>query len=87
MLFKADEIIIEIMERKMTEKIKNAMPLAISIGLLPPLWAVVSSWVGIEFGWVALACGGIYVAAGDDVKNRTRNIIRVFTGMYLGIYS
>ncbi|ALR90437.1 hypothetical protein ATN24_18500 [Clostridium butyricum] len=69
MLFKADEIIIDIMERKMTEKIKNAMPLAISIGLLPPLWAVVSSWVGIEFGWVALACGGIYVAAGDDVKN------------------
>lgn len=52
----------------MIEKIKDALPTAIAIALLPPLWAVISSCAGIEFGWVALACGGIYVAAGDDIK-------------------
>lgn len=53
----------------MKKKFKDALPLAISVGLLPPLWAVISSYFGIEFGWVALACGGIYVAAGDNIKN------------------
>ncbi|MBE6062914.1 MAG: DUF1097 domain-containing protein [Clostridium butyricum] len=53
----------------MIEKFKNVLPVAIAIGILPPLWALISSHFGIEFGWVALACGGIYAAAGDDIKN------------------
>jgi len=52
----------------MKQKIKKALPTAIGIALLPPIWAVVSNWIGIEFGWIALACAGIYVAAGDDIK-------------------
>ncbi|MDS0524196.1 DUF1097 domain-containing protein [Clostridium sp. SHJSY1] len=53
----------------MKEKIKISLPTAIGIALLPPAWAVLSSLCGIEFGWIALACAGIYVAAGDNVKN------------------
>ncbi len=49
--------------------IKNPkLALAISIGLLPPLWAVVSSHVGVTCGAVALICAGIFVTAGNKVE-------------------
>lgn len=49
--------------------IKNPkLALAISIGLLPPIWAVLSSHVGITCGAVALICAGIYVTAGNKVE-------------------
>ena len=44
------------------------LALAISIGLLPPIWAVVSSHMGISCGAVALICAGIYVTAGNKVE-------------------
>lgn len=50
-------------------KMKNALPTAIGIALLPPIWAVLSELGGIQFGWIALAAGGIYVAAGDNIQN------------------
>ena len=53
----------------MKEKIKIALPTAIGVALLPPIWAVLSELCGIEFGWIALATAGIYVAAGDNIKN------------------
>ena len=68
----------------MMEKIKNALPTASAIALLPPLWAVISSALGIEFGWVALACGGIYVAAGNDIKNAPRISIGFLLGCIWG---
>ena len=49
--------------------IKDArLALAISIGLLPPLWAVVSGHLGITCGAVALICAGIFVTAGNKVE-------------------
>ena len=49
--------------------IKNKrLALAISIGLLPPIWAVVSGHFGITCGAVALICAGIYVTAGNKVE-------------------
>ncbi|MBR3224500.1 MAG: DUF1097 domain-containing protein [Atopobiaceae bacterium] len=44
------------------------LALAISIGLLPPIWAVVSGHLGITCGAVALICAGIYVTAGNKVE-------------------
>ena len=43
------------------------LALAISIGLLPPIWAVVSGHCGITCGAVALICAGIFVTAGNKV--------------------
>ena len=49
--------------------IKDArLALAISIGILPPIWAVVSGHLGIACGAVALICAGIYVSAGNKVE-------------------
>lgn len=48
---------------------ENWLPTAVTIALLPPLWAVISEYIGISFGWCALAGAGIYVAAGDNIKN------------------
>lgn len=44
------------------------LALAISIGLLPPLWAVASGRLGISCGAVALICAGLYVSAGNRVE-------------------
>ena len=44
------------------------LALAISIGLLPPIWAVVSGHLGITCGAVALICAGIFVTAGNKVE-------------------
>ncbi|MBR3158351.1 MAG: DUF1097 domain-containing protein [Atopobiaceae bacterium] len=46
----------------------SRLTLAISIGLLPPIWAVVSGHLGITCGAVALICAGIYVSAGNKVE-------------------
>ena len=46
----------------------SRLALAISIGLLPPIWAVVSGHLGITCGAVALICAGIYVSAGNKVE-------------------
>ena len=44
------------------------LALAVSIGLLPPIWAVLSGHLGITCGAVALICAGIYVTAGNKVE-------------------
>jgi hypothetical protein len=49
--------------------IKDAkLALALTIAILPPIWAVVSGHLGITCGAVALICAGIYVAAGNKVE-------------------
>ena len=57
------------MARKEKEMIKDSrLALAISIALLPPIWAVVSGHLGITCGAVALICAGIYASAGNKVE-------------------
>lgn len=51
------------------EKWINVLSLALGIALLPPLWAVVSPYMGITTGAVALICAGVYVANGNKIKD------------------
>lgn len=51
---------------------------AVTVALLPPLWAVFSETIGIRFGWCSLACGGIYAACGG------KNAPRITGGFVMG---
>ncbi len=52
----------------MNNKTKQTAILAIGIGVFPPLWAVLSPYLGITTGAVALICAGVYSAAGSKKK-------------------
>ncbi|MDF2872549.1 MAG: putative rane protein [Anaerocolumna sp.] len=43
----------------------NLLTLALGIALLPPIWAVISPYLGITTGAVALICAGVYVTNGN----------------------
>lgn len=43
----------------------NMLTLALGIALLPPIWAVLSPYIGVSTGAVALICAGLYVANGN----------------------
>lgn len=47
----------------------NTYTLAAGIALLPPAWAVLSPYLGVSTGAVALICAGLYVANGNQIKN------------------
>ena len=51
------------------EKRQLKWTLALGIALLPPIWAVLSSAVGITTGAVALICAGVYVANGNKTQD------------------
>lgn len=50
------------------EKWLNTLTLAIGIALLPPAWAVLSPYLGVTTGAVALICAGLYVANGSKIS-------------------
>jgi hypothetical protein len=60
---------------------KETSILALCIALLPPIWAVISSHIGISTGAVSLICAGIYVSNG----NKTRDAIKITIGFLLGV--
>lgn len=62
------------------EKWINICVLAFLIALLPPIWAVVSPYLGVTTGSVALICAGVFVAYG----NRNQDAIKVATGFLMG---
>lgn len=62
------------------EKWVKTLTLALGIALLPPIWAVLSPYMGVTTGAVALICAGLYVAGGNDVKKA----IPVSLGFLLG---
>lgn len=62
------------------EKRQLKWTLALGIALLPPIWAVLSSAVGITTGAVALICAGVYVANG----NKTSDAVKISIGFLLG---
>ena len=53
----------------MSEKKLNILTLAFGIAFLPPIWAVLSPYVGITTGAVALICAGLYVTNGNKVSD------------------
>lgn len=58
----------------------NILTLACAIALLPPMWAVASSYFGMTTGPVALACAAVYVANG----NRAQDGIKISMGFLCG---
>ena len=64
----------------MNEKIKEILALALSIAILPPLWAVIAPYLGIKSCAVALICAGLYAING----NRLEDALRLTLGFWLG---
>ncbi len=64
----------------MNENTKNKLTLALGIALLPPIWAVLSPFIGVTTGAVALICAGVYVANGNKVSDA----LKIAIGFLLG---
>ena len=79
MFFKSKYSIEE--EQNIREDRFNTISLAISIGILPPLWAVISQILGVKFGGVALVCAALFVANG----NKTKDIIKISVGFFISV--
>ncbi len=62
------------------EKWVNIFSLAFCIALMPPIWAVLSPYIGVSTGAVALICAGLYVANGNKIKDA----FRICVGFFLG---
>lgn len=52
-----------------TIKRKEIITLALLIGLLPPIWAVASPYLGNSVGPIALICAGIYGTNGNKFED------------------
>ena len=64
----------------MKEKWINALTLAFTVALLPPIWAVLSPYIGVTVGAVALICAGLFACLGNNIKKA----IPVSLGFLLG---
>ena len=64
----------------MNKKWKEILTLALSIAVLPPLWAVAAPYLGIKTGAVALICAGLYATNG----NRLEDGLKITAGFWLG---
>jgi len=62
------------------ERTKNTLTLALGIALLPPIWAVLSPYIGVATGAVALICAGIYVANGNKLEDAMKITIGFLCG-------
>lgn len=67
-------------ELNMKEKWINALTLAFTVALLPPIWAVLSPYIGVTVGAIALICAGLFACLGNDIKKA----IPVSVGFLLG---
>ncbi len=59
---------------------KEVITLAILIALLPPAWAVLSPYIGVSVGPIALICAGIYATNGNDFKDAHKIAIGYLAG-------
>ncbi|SEL00291.1 Protein of unknown function [Pseudobutyrivibrio ruminis] len=64
----------------MKEKWINVLTLAFTVALLPPIWAVLSPYIGVTVGAVALICAGLFACLGNNIKKA----IPVSLGFLLG---
>lgn len=67
------------MDNKKEKKIQK-LTLALGIALLPPIWAVLSPYIGVSTGAVALICAGLYVANG----NKRSDALKIAAGFLCG---
>ncbi|MCF0132247.1 MAG: DUF1097 domain-containing protein [Blautia sp.] len=61
-------------------RLVNKLTLALGIALMPPIWAVLSPYIGVTTGAVALICAGLFVANG----NQRCNALKIIIGFLLG---
>ena len=54
--------------------------LAFGIAFMPPIWAVLSTYIGVTTGAVALICAGLYVANG----NKRSDAFKIAAGFLCG---
>ncbi len=66
-------------------KVLDVLPTAIGVALLPPIWAAVSELFGITFGWVSLACAGMYFIIGDPAKSGVKTSVSFLMGCIWGL--
>lgn len=67
------------------DKLIEILTLAIGIALLPPLWAVLSPYMGISVGAVALVCAALFVANGNKVEDSVKICLGYIIGLVWGI--
>lgn len=67
------------MDEKREKRIRM-LTLAFGIALMPPIWAVLSPYLGISTGAVALICAGLYVANGNQRKDAFKITIGFLCG-------
>ena len=67
------------MEEKRIKTI-NMLTLAFGIAFMPPVWAVLAPFIGVDTGAVALICAGLFVANG----NRRQDTFKISLGFLLG---
>ena len=56
------------------------LTLAFGIAFMPPIWAVLSPYLGVSTGAVALICAGLYVANG----NKRKDALKIAVGFLCG---
>lgn len=59
---------------------KETLTLALLIAIMPPAWAVLSPYIGISVGPVALICAGIYAANGNKFKDAHKIALAYLAG-------
>lgn len=59
----------------------EVLTLALGIALLPPIWAVLSPYIGVSTGAVSLICAAVFVANGNQIKNA----IKITLGFIMGL--
>ena len=64
----------------MSDKWKDTLTLAFGIALLPPIWAVISPYIGVTTGAVALICAGLYVTNGNKIGDAVKISISFLLG-------
>lgn len=70
---------------KLKGSLRKALPAAVGVALLPPLWAVISSNAGIKFGWVSLACAGMLLPFHKPLKVGLRQSLSFLMGCIWGL--
>lgn len=58
----------------------NKLALAFAIASMPPIWAVLSPYIGVQTGAVALIVAGVYVTNG----NKREDAVKIIIGFLLG---
>jgi len=68
-------------------KRKEVLSLALLVAILPPVWAVLSPYIGISVGPIALIAAGIYGANGNRFEDAHKIALGYLAGDFWGMIS